>query len=116
MGPDKRTVVPLLKRAKGLVSMLSSILKALTRPRIPGRISVNHVAGNFLMGHFFGAVKCRHGHPVRLFNIGRGHFVACDGCRTFIMVGSNLMSSWRAETEDNWRDNRESVAGYSFTE
>ena len=50
-------------------------------------------AGNFVLGTWFGEVACIHGHPVRLFNIGRGHFVACDTCRTYVAVGSNLMSS-----------------------
>lgn len=73
-------------------------------------------AGNFRMGESLADVSCRHGHPVRLFNIGRGHFVACDSCRTYTFVGSNLMSSWRQETEDIWRRNSESVAGYEFIE
>ena len=51
--------------------------------------------GNFVLGECFADVKCRHGHETRLFNIGRGHFVACDKCRTYIHVGSNLMSNWR---------------------
>jgi len=118
MGQDKRKAAPLLKWAEGLVSAISSILRALARSksRIPGRISVNRVAGNFLMGDFFGDVKCRYGHPVRGFNIGRGHFVACDGCRTHVLVGSNLMGNWRQEDEDIWRQNSESVAGYEFIE
>jgi len=73
-------------------------------------------AGNFLLGECFCDVRCRHGHEIRLFNIGRGHFVACDRCRTFIFVGSNLMSSWRAESEDIWRANSKSVEGYEFIE
>lgn len=74
------------------------------------------MAGNFLLGEWFGAVKCRHGHPTRLFNIGRNHFVACDNCRTGIWVGSNLMSGWRQENEDIWRKNSKSVEGYEFFE
>ena len=73
-------------------------------------------AGNFLLGDCFCDVRCRHGHEIRLFNIGRGHFVACDRCRTFIFVGSNLMSRWRAESEDIWRANSRSVEGYEFIE
>jgi len=75
---------------------------------------VNGVVGNFLMGACFAEVRCRHGHDVRLFNIGRGHFVACDSCRTYIFVGSNLMSGWREETEDIWQANSESVEGYEL--
>ncbi|MDM8001084.1 MAG: hypothetical protein QUS33_14140 [Dehalococcoidia bacterium] len=74
------------------------------------------IRGNFAMGTCFGDVRCVHGHPVRLFNIGRGHWVACDKCRTYIHVGSNLMSSWRSETENTWCANHESVWGYRCIE
>ena len=70
--------------------------------------------GNFDMGECFCDVRCRHGHKVRLFNIGRGHYVACDSCRTYIFVGSNLMSGWRRENEDIWQQNSESKKGYSL--
>jgi hypothetical protein len=98
--------------------MLSSVLRALAEPvsATSSHTGVSRVAGNFLMGDFFGDVRCRYGHPVRLFNIGRGHFVACDGCRTYVLVGSNLMSSWRQETDDTWRQNSASVNGYEFME
>jgi len=59
------------------------------------------IRGNFAVGTCFGDVRCVHGHPVRLFNIRRGHWVACDRCRTYIYVGSNLMSSWRSENGEN---------------
>jgi len=72
--------------------------------------------GNFLLGECFADVKCRHGHETRLFNIGRGHFVACDWCRTYLHVGSNLMSSWRQEDEVVWRRNNDSVEGYELVE
>ncbi len=70
------------------------------------------VIGNFDMGECFCDVGCRHGHKTRLFNIGRGHYVACDTCRTFISVGSNLMSSWRLENKDIWESNCRSIEGY----
>jgi len=68
--------------------------------------------GNFDLGTFFGDVKCVHGHETRLFNIGRGHYVACDKCRSYIFVGSNLMSCWRQENEDIWQKNFDSIKGY----
>jgi len=74
------------------------------------------VVGNFLMGDWLGDVKCRYGHETRLFNIGRGHFVACDRCRTFLFVGSNLTSGWRQESESIWRKNSKSVKGYRLVE
>jgi len=70
------------------------------------------VAGNFELGTCFCDARCRHGHAVRFFNIGRGHYVACDVCRTFMFLGSNLLSSWRQEDEGIWRANCESLAGY----
>ena len=72
--------------------------------------------GNFDLGECFCDVKCRRGHKIRLFNIGRCHYVACDTCRTYIFVGGNLMSSWRYENEDIWRKNFESKKGYKFIE
>ena len=72
--------------------------------------------GNFDLGECFCDVKCTYGHKVRLFNIGRCHYVACDNCRTYIFVGANLMSSWRYENEDIWQKNFESKEGYRFIE
>ena len=72
--------------------------------------------GNFIMGECFCDIKCRRGHRVRLLNIGRGHYIACDKCRTFMFIGSNLMSSWREENKDIWQSNYESVQGYTFIE
>ena len=71
-------------------------------------------AGNFLLGECFADIRCRHGHEVRLFNIGREHFVACDRCRTVVHVGSNLMSNWRREDRQVWRRNSDSVEGYEL--
>ena len=78
--------------------------------------SHGEVRGNFALGTWFGEVRCLHGHPVRLFNIRRGHWVACDKCRTYIHVGSNLMSGWRQENEAIWLRNSESLLGYRFVE
>jgi hypothetical protein len=72
--------------------------------------------GNFDMGECFCEVKCIHGHETRLFNLGRAHFVACDTCRTYIRVGSNLMSGWRQENRDVWQRNAQSVRGYRMLE
>lgn len=74
------------------------------------------MTGNFYFGEFFADVRCLFGHEVRLFNIGRGHFFACDKCRTYILVGSNLMQCWREENEGIWRINSDSVNGYKFIE
>ena len=63
-------------------------------------------------GECFCEVKCLRGHPVRLFNIHRAHVVACDTCKVYVVVGSNLMGSWRQETEDIWQANWEGIQGY----
>jgi len=76
----------------------------------------SRIIGNFDMGECFCDVKCIHGHEVRMFNIDRGHFVACDTCKTYISVGANLMSSWRRENKDIWQRNYDSVSGYKFFE
>ena len=72
--------------------------------------------GNFDMGAFFGDVTCIHGHKTRLFNIGRGHYVACDKCRSYISVGANLMSFWRQENKDMWQKNHDSIKDYKQVE
>ena len=74
------------------------------------------IAGNFTLGECFADIRCRHGHETRLFNIGRGHYIACDTCRSFLFVGSNLMGSWRLESEDTWRNNSRSIEGYEEVE
>jgi len=72
--------------------------------------------GNFDLGECFCDVKCRQGHKTRLFNLGRGHYVACDACRTYIFVGANLTSSWRQENKDIWQKNYDRIYGYQFRE
>ena len=74
------------------------------------------VKGNFDMGTFFGDVTCIHGHKTRLFNIGRGHYVACDKCRSYVSVGANLMSGWRQENKDIWQANFDRLREYQEVE
>lgn len=70
--------------------------------------------GNFVIGDFFADVRCGFGHRTKLFNIGRANCVACDRCRAYVFVGSNLMSNWRQEGRDVWQRNYESINGYKF--
>lgn len=83
--------------------------------KVSGNTS-DQIESNFDLGESICDVRCIHGHETRLFNIGRSHFVACDQCRTFIYVGSNLMSNWRRKNKEAWQKNRESVDGYEFWE
>ena len=78
----------------------------------PKRKNQNKNAGNFWLGECFTDIRCRYSHKTRLFNIGRGHYVACDKCRTYILAGSNLMSNWRTENKDIWQANSDSIDGY----
>jgi len=89
-----------------VIQMTSNILNGASQERL----------GNFILGDFFGDIKCRHGHETRMFNISRGHYIACDKCRTYIFVGSNLISTWRQENKDIWQANYDSVKGYEFIE
>ena len=43
-------------------------------------------------------------------NIGRGHWFFCEIHRLKWCAGSNLISTWRLETESDWREN------YSYLE
>jgi hypothetical protein len=72
--------------------------------------------GSLVFGDWAGDVRCRHGHEVRLFNIGRGHWAVCDTCRKYVLIGPNLWSSWRSENEAVWRANHESTRGYRKVE
>ena len=69
----------------------------------------SRICGNFELGDCFTEVKCKYGHEIRIFNISRGHYAACDKCRTFIFLGSNLMSNWREENEGIWQLNYKSI-------
>ena len=72
--------------------------------------------GNFILGDCFSDVRCRHGHAIRLFNIARAHYAACDICRSYTFLGSNLTGGWRNENKDIWQKNYDSVMGYRFIE
>ena len=74
----------------------------------------SELIGNFDMGQCFCDVKCVHSHTVRMFNIGRGHYAACDTCKTYVFMSENLKSDWRQENKQIWEDNLRSVKGYLF--
>ena len=70
--------------------------------------------GNFIEGECFCDIKCRYGHNLRLFNIGRAHYAACDKCKSYTFLGCNLTGSWRQENKAIWQANYDSVSGYVF--
>lgn len=69
---------------------------------------------NFDLGECFCDIKCIHGHPIRLFNLGSSHYAACDSCRSYTFLGENIMSSWRNENNSLWQKNSNSIKGYKF--
>lgn len=78
--------------------------------------AAGEIVGNFDMGRCFCDVKCIYGHEVRMFNIGRGHYAACDRCKSYVFLGENLKSGWRMESKDIWEANFRRVIGYRFFE
>jgi len=51
-------------------------------------------------------------HETGYLNIGREQWGYCDACKAKWRVGSNLVSSWRDETEDIWKSNQEKLKDY----
>jgi len=49
-------------------------------------------------------------------NIERNHCYYCDKHKLFWVIGSNLFSSWREETEKDWRLNSEKLNQYTEIE
>lgn len=61
--------------------------------------------------HLFGV--CPHcGGSDGYVNLGRAHWHVCHKHRVKWCSGFNLFSSWRRETEADWRANREGIAAY----
>lgn len=49
-------------------------------------------------------------------NVGRDHWMFCETHRTRWLFGSNLFSSWRHETEEEWEANRRKLAEFRVVE
>jgi len=47
-------------------------------------------------------------------NVNRNHFFYCDKHRVFWPVGSNLFSSWREQTEEDWERNISQLKNYTL--
>lgn len=50
------------------------------------------------------------------FNNNRHHWGVCDEHRLTWYIGSNLFSSWKDETEEDWAANRERFASYEVVD
>lgn len=45
-------------------------------------------------------------------SIGRQHWAYCEACRVKFMVGENLFSHWREQTEEQRNENRKFLEGF----
>ncbi len=60
--------------------------------------------------YFGGCPEC--GENNGYLNVNRSHWCVCDAHRTKWLVGENLFSAWRDETEADWQRNAEKLAGH----
>jgi hypothetical protein len=61
--------------------------------------------------NYFGSCpEC--GNADRYLNFHRDHWFVCDEHEVRWWVGSNLFSSWRDETEEDWEANGQLLMGY----
>ena len=67
-----------------------------------------------VMDYFGGCPKC--GRSDGLYNVGRANWFVCHTHKVRWTVGSNILSSWRYETEDEQRERWELVADYEDIE
>lgn len=68
---------------------------------------------NFIIGLCWCDLSCSLKHKVRIVNIGRAHYGVCDKCKTYILLGSNLIS-WRDENPEIWKENQQLLRGYTL--
>ena len=56
--------------------------------------------------HFAGCPECPYGKaPDNIWNVRETHYAICEKHKTAWRVGSNLFSSWRSQTQEDWDDN-----------
>jgi hypothetical protein len=60
--------------------------------------------------YFGGCPHC--GQTNGCMNIGRDHWFVCHTHKTKWCIGSNLFSSWREQTEEDWRKNEYRLSTY----
>lgn len=64
--------------------------------------------------YFGGCPKC--GKTDGYVNVGRDHWGVCDEHKTKWPIGANLFSSWKEETEAQWRRNANLLESYTEVE
>jgi len=75
---------------------------------------MSEVADLTTVDHWGGCPKCL-SHDGYL-NLDREHWFKCDSHRVRWLVGSNLFSSWRFESQADWWRNGDRLAGYRIVE
>ena len=61
--------------------------------------------------YFGGCPQC--GKSDGYLNVSRSHIGVCHEHRTKWPIGANLFSSWKDETEEDWRRNADKLTDYS---
>jgi hypothetical protein len=64
--------------------------------------------------YFGGCPHCGETHG--FLNVGPQHFHVCDTHRTYWLIGENLFSGWKDETEEEWDRNAEKLGSYRKVE
>jgi hypothetical protein len=73
------------------------------------------LVGNFdITGHAMAGKCVKKGHKAYRMNVGRSHFLVCDGCKTYIFIGENLSSDWRSENKRLWKRNAKKLEKYKL--
>ena len=60
---------------------------------------------------YFGLCPDCHAEPA-IRNVNRTHVAHCEKCRVKWIIGANLFSSWRDETEADWKDSASLLSGF----
>jgi hypothetical protein len=63
---------------------------------------------------FGGCPHCGENHGYR--NVRRAHYFICHTHKVKWLRGENLFSSWRHETEDDWKENARLLASFETVE
>jgi hypothetical protein len=63
---------------------------------------------------FGGCPHCGENHGYR--NVRRAHYFICHTHKVNWLRGDNLFSSWRHETEDDWKENARLLASFETVE
>ena len=92
------------KSPKPVQKMLTDIIE--------GAFSQAEMANEVTTDEYFGGCPVC-GDTTDCLNVNRSHWMVCDKHKTKWCIGANLFSSWRDETEDVWRRNSETLAGYA---